>query len=122
VLIWHADLVHGGHPVSREITRKSVVTHYCPRYLVPLFSEHMAARFHEHDGHLYTSHCYGGIDPLELEPALSAAAWVNSVAAASSEPDPDPVVTEAAPALPDHPALTTDELVATRWFGAVLDG
>ena len=35
VLIWHADLVHGGNPVSKDITRKSVVTHYCPKYLVP---------------------------------------------------------------------------------------
>ena len=26
VLVWHADLVHGGNPVSRVTTRKSIVT------------------------------------------------------------------------------------------------
>lgn len=30
-LIWHADLVHGGSPrLKREITRWSLVSHYCP--------------------------------------------------------------------------------------------
>jgi ectoine hydroxylase-related dioxygenase (phytanoyl-CoA dioxygenase family) len=30
-LIWHADLVHGGSPrVHRELTRWSLVSHYCP--------------------------------------------------------------------------------------------
>jgi phytanoyl-CoA hydroxylase len=39
VLIWHADLVHGGMPVSPDRTRKSVVTHYCPRFNVPIYAE-----------------------------------------------------------------------------------
>ena len=63
-LIWHADLVHGGNPVSREITRKSVVTHYCPKYCVPLFAEGRGLRFHEHQGHMYTSGNYGTTDPV----------------------------------------------------------
>ncbi len=30
-LVWHADLVHGGSPrVRRELTRLSLVTHFCP--------------------------------------------------------------------------------------------
>jgi phytanoyl-CoA hydroxylase len=29
-LIWHADLPHGGGPISRPATRRSLVTHYCP--------------------------------------------------------------------------------------------
>jgi phytanoyl-CoA hydroxylase len=64
VLIWHADLVHGGNPVSNDITRKSVVTHYCPKYLVPLFAETQQARFFLHAGHLFTSSHYA-FDPKD---------------------------------------------------------
>ena len=68
VLIWHADLVHGGQPVSHDVTRKSIVTHYCPKHLVPLF---MDARpglpMHRHgDGHWHTSAHYGHtLDPMD---------------------------------------------------------
>ncbi len=63
VLVWHADLVHGGNPVSRVTTRKSIVTHYCPKHLSPLFSERMAARLWNHSGHRYTTSHYSG-EPL----------------------------------------------------------
>jgi ectoine hydroxylase-related dioxygenase (phytanoyl-CoA dioxygenase family) len=59
VLVWHADLVHGGNPVSREVTRKSIVTHYCPKRLVPLGVEHGATRSWDHDGHRFTNGYYG---------------------------------------------------------------
>jgi hypothetical protein len=39
VLVWSADLGHGGSPISTGCTRKSVVTHYCPREATPLFFE-----------------------------------------------------------------------------------
>jgi len=58
VLFWHADLVHGGNPVSSEVTRKSLVTHYCPKRTSPLFSEHMAIDLYEHEGHLFTTQHY----------------------------------------------------------------
>ncbi len=58
VLVWHADLVHGGNPVSRDITRKSIVTHYCPKHLSPLFAEHLRVRLWDHGGHRYTSAYY----------------------------------------------------------------
>jgi ectoine hydroxylase-related dioxygenase (phytanoyl-CoA dioxygenase family) len=57
-LIWHADLVHGGSPVSDKATRKSLVTHYCPRYAAPHFSEHTRTKLFEHDGHFYTTGYY----------------------------------------------------------------
>jgi hypothetical protein len=63
VLVWHADLVHGGNPVSRVTTRKSIVTHYCPKHLSPLFSEHARTRVWEHGGHRYTS-CHYHSEPL----------------------------------------------------------
>ena len=58
VLFWHADLVHGGNPVSADITRKSLVTHYCPKRTSPLFTEHMGVDLYEHRGHLFTTQHY----------------------------------------------------------------
>jgi phytanoyl-CoA hydroxylase len=63
VLVWHADLVHGGNPVSRVTTRKSIVTHYCPKHLSPLFSEHMGTKLWDHGGHRYTTSHYAS-EPL----------------------------------------------------------
>jgi phytanoyl-CoA hydroxylase len=63
VLVWHADLVHGGDPASNVTTRKSIVTHYCPRHLSPLFSENVTTRLWNHGGHRYTTSHYGG-EPL----------------------------------------------------------
>jgi phytanoyl-CoA hydroxylase len=39
VLIWSADLAHGGSPISHDTTRKSVVTHYCTAEAVPSYFE-----------------------------------------------------------------------------------
>lgn len=58
VLIWHADLVHGGNPVSKTVTRKSFVTHYCPQEVSPLFSERIATDLFDYKDHLMTSHLY----------------------------------------------------------------
>jgi phytanoyl-CoA hydroxylase len=44
VLIWAADLAHGGKPISLERTRRSVVTHYCPIDVAPLYFEHASPR------------------------------------------------------------------------------
>jgi hypothetical protein len=54
-LIWHADLVHGGNPISHDVTCKSVVTHYCPKRRAPLFAERMQLKLEEHQGHFYTT-------------------------------------------------------------------
>jgi ectoine hydroxylase-related dioxygenase (phytanoyl-CoA dioxygenase family) len=36
VLIWSADLAHGGSPVTRDgATRRSLVGHFCPEWAVP---------------------------------------------------------------------------------------
>jgi len=65
VLIWHSDLIHGGNPVSREITRKSLVTHYCPKHVSPLFNEQHRAAWYEHDGHVHTTSHYPGLEPSD---------------------------------------------------------
>ncbi len=54
-LIWHADLVHGGNPISTSATRKSLVTHYCPKRLAPLFAERAETKLGEFGGHFYTT-------------------------------------------------------------------
>jgi hypothetical protein len=60
VLVWHADLVHGGNPISPEATSKSLVTHYCPKYAAPVFGEYRDMLVYEQDGHLWTSGHYDG--------------------------------------------------------------
>lgn len=65
VLVWHSDLVHGGAPVSRDITRKSVVTHYCPKHVAPLFGEWLPTKIWEHDGHRFTTSHYIGMEPTD---------------------------------------------------------
>jgi phytanoyl-CoA hydroxylase len=36
-LIWSADLCHGGSPVTRNATRRSFVTHWCPATAEPFY-------------------------------------------------------------------------------------
>ena len=39
VLIWHADLPHGGGEITAPgVTRRSLVTHYCPKTLDPYYA------------------------------------------------------------------------------------
>jgi SAM-dependent methyltransferase/ectoine hydroxylase-related dioxygenase (phytanoyl-CoA dioxygenase family) len=50
VLIWHADLAHGGLPISPHTTRRSVVTHYCPKEVAPLVFERGRTDVRVHEG------------------------------------------------------------------------
>jgi ectoine hydroxylase-related dioxygenase (phytanoyl-CoA dioxygenase family) len=61
VLIWSADLAHGGSPVTdRSLTRKSLVGHYCPNRVEPFYfrtdPERRAKR--SFDGCSYASQYY----------------------------------------------------------------
>jgi phytanoyl-CoA hydroxylase len=48
VLIWHADLAHGGSPIKRaDLTRRSLVTHFCPAKDSPYYRRQ--ARFEQLD-------------------------------------------------------------------------
>jgi phytanoyl-CoA hydroxylase len=61
VLIWSADLAHGGSPVSDpSLTRKSLVGHYCPNRVEPFdFKLHPELRGKAtFDGSFYASHYY----------------------------------------------------------------
>jgi hypothetical protein len=41
-LIWHSDLAHGGGAILKKgVTRRSLVTHYCPRKEIPHYFHHV---------------------------------------------------------------------------------
>lgn len=45
VLIWSADLAHGGTPVTDErLSRRSLVGHYCPEWAVPRYFDQFVER------------------------------------------------------------------------------
>lgn len=63
VLLWHADLVHGGGAVTdTSLTRKSLVTHYCPRNIKPnYFRRFWINHIREHKPHCFYSSNYYNI-------------------------------------------------------------
>lgn len=63
ILFWHAGLAHGGAPVAKEnqhITRKSLVGHYCPEGVRPLYHYYKPGqrRFYGAAGSRYTTSYY----------------------------------------------------------------
>jgi hypothetical protein len=56
VLIWHADLAHGGSPISRpKLTRKSLVTHFAPAHDTPFYRRQSQYRELEADNCVFVS-------------------------------------------------------------------
>jgi len=48
VLIWHADLPHGGGAITKPgVTRRSLVTHYCPAAMTPHYFQFLPAENQE---------------------------------------------------------------------------
>lgn len=41
ILIWHADLAHGGAPIINDSTRRSLVTHYCGANCTPHYFQYL---------------------------------------------------------------------------------
>ena len=61
VLLWHASLAHGGTPITRQgATRKSLVGHYCPRGVRPLYHYYKPAqrKFYPYKALSYSSAYY----------------------------------------------------------------
>lgn len=69
VLIWHADLAHGGSEITNaKATRKSLVTHYCPNSVDPKYFEmemHRTKLQHK-EGCFYSSRHYNLSKPGPL--------------------------------------------------------
>jgi len=73
MLFWHADLAHGGTPVVRpELSRLSIVTHYCPLDRNPgYFRHHGHARRLPHGAGFYTYPCRWAPEaPDEVPPGV----------------------------------------------------
>lgn len=63
VLFWHADLAHGGAAISLNRTRKSVVTHYCPKEVAPAYFENVRSELRKHGTcDYYSSGLYSGTE------------------------------------------------------------
>lgn len=61
VLLWHADLAHGGSRRKNTSTRKSLVTHFVPKTVKPKYTEHLKSDYYEHpsgNGHFFSSRHY----------------------------------------------------------------
>ena len=68
VLIWHADLAHGGSRISNKCTRRSYVVHFCPRSVRPAYATQIQKNYFElpdKSGHFFASRHYDlrTIDP-----------------------------------------------------------
>jgi Phytanoyl-CoA dioxygenase (PhyH) len=74
VLIWHADLAHGGSRVIHpDRTRRSLVTHFCPASTSPFFHRLQKLREMETDTCKFTSQ-HSDIALAGIVPATAAAA------------------------------------------------
>jgi hypothetical protein len=71
ILVWHADLAHGGAPITRpELSRKSLVGHFCPENAVPAYVQKSPkhATTLRHRGISYCSWHYDLNAPREAHP------------------------------------------------------
>jgi len=86
VLIWAADLAHGGAQIeNRSITRKSLVTHFCPtsqkpNYLQYLPKTHQTAREYPGLGKTSTFYYPPGDGPTKMDLGYSITSLLRSVA------------------------------------------
>ena len=60
VLIWHADLAHGGSKIKNDMTRRSLVAHYCPLSVKPKYKDIIKDTYfelpHPNNGHFSCRH------------------------------------------------------------------
>jgi len=64
VLIWAADLVHGGSPIgSHELTRRSIVGHYCPQERIPNYFRYLPDRVKVKRENIFFSSAYYDLGP-----------------------------------------------------------
>ena len=68
ILVWHADLAHGGAPISLpDQTRMSLVAHFCPRAVKPTYRQHIPDTYREvaHGSGMYFTCRHYDLAPLE---------------------------------------------------------
>ena len=64
VLIWHANLLHGGSPISMEATWNSLVTDYCPKFPASVARVHHDMPVFDHQGHFWSTIHYPQLAPV----------------------------------------------------------
>jgi ectoine hydroxylase-related dioxygenase (phytanoyl-CoA dioxygenase family) len=74
-LIWASDLVHGGSRITNQKTRRSLVTHYCPKSVNPNFKKFSGHYYLQsvNDNCLFSSRHYD----LRIEPEQNKTSWRN---------------------------------------------
>ena len=68
VLIWHADLAHGGNPIDQpDQTRMSLVAHFCPRAVKATYRKHIPQTYCEvkHASGMYFTCRHYDLAPLD---------------------------------------------------------
>ena len=68
ILIWHADLAHGGAPIDLpDQTRMSLVAHFCPRSVKATYRQHIPDTYREveHANGMYFTCRHYDLAPLE---------------------------------------------------------
>jgi ectoine hydroxylase-related dioxygenase (phytanoyl-CoA dioxygenase family) len=79
ILVWHADLAHGGAPITDpRLTRKSLVGHYCPQSAVPHFVKFSPERATSYL-HRGTSYCSFHYDLAALQSADKKEAFLGQL-------------------------------------------
>jgi phytanoyl-CoA hydroxylase len=60
VLIWHADLAHGGSKITKTLTRRSLVAHYVPFSVKAAYKDKIPDTYHElaFKNNIFTSRHY----------------------------------------------------------------
>jgi len=61
VLIWHADLAHGGAKLTHNKTRRSLVVHFCPASVKPAYAKQIGNKYFElkhESGNLFAARHY----------------------------------------------------------------
>jgi ectoine hydroxylase-related dioxygenase (phytanoyl-CoA dioxygenase family) len=93
VLIWHADLAHGGAPiVNHGYTRKSIVFHYCPLSARPAYFDNPGAAMSEFRTAPEGAYC------SSYYPEFSEKAVPSPAETAANEPSSDEAETGSPPA------------------------
>lgn len=80
VLVWHADLAHGGAPITRPgVTRQSMVTHFTTHADEPTYQRHAQRKPFEYGGMQFIS-AHRHIDPSlnpDITPPKSRHFWAS---------------------------------------------
>ena len=101
LLIWHADLAHGGAPIVNErYTRKSIVFHYCPISARPGYLDSPDAAMSNFQTAPEGTYCSSYYPEFSAMPPVETATSLVEPEPPTADPGRVPPVTERVPARP----------------------